>query len=92
MSVWTEREERLVTLQARAERRRKRRKATLTVVGYFAPPFGTTPKVERWSALHREADTLARKLWQARVEEGTRRMALAFNDERQVATVVEVEP
>lgn len=78
MSIWTEQEERLVTLQARAERRRKRRHATLQAVLSISR---NPTRIERWRAFHREADTLARKLWQLRVEEGTRRMALRFRED-----------
>jgi hypothetical protein len=79
--VRSAREERLIALQARAERRRKRRRAMLVVTEMFANGK-STPKVEMRRDLHREADTLARILWQERVKAGVVRWAADDKNQR----------
>jgi hypothetical protein len=74
----TEREERLLALEVRAERRRKRRKAT----AFVAYGFGRDERGALWTALAREADALRTRLWVARVEAGAERWREQYRREQ----------
>lgn len=65
------REVRLLTLEQRADKRRRRRNAAWHV----ACGFERRERAVYWLALRREADALLSRLWLARVEAGTRRWA-----------------
>jgi hypothetical protein len=65
------REERLLTLEQRAEKRRRRRKVNF----HIAAGFGRNERAAMWLRLMREADHLETRLWMARVEAGTVRWA-----------------
>lgn len=81
----TPREERLLRIEERSAKRIKRRRVLFTI----AWGFEDKAKANRYADLTTEALSLHSRLWNARVEAGTRRWALAFDDARQVATVVE---
>ena len=78
----TPREERLLALELRAERRRKRRK----VMFHIACGLDRMERARWWLSLMREADRLEVRLWQARVEAGTRRWQADDANQRLVAT------
>lgn len=76
------REERLLRIEERSMRRIKRRR----VLRAIARGFNDSDAEARYAALVAEADNLARRAWQARVEAGTRRWAA--DDAAQVLRVV----
>jgi hypothetical protein len=77
----TPREERLLSLEQRAEKRRKRRK----VMWHIAAGFNKHERAAYWLRLMREADRLETRLWMARVEAGTVRWAADDRNQRFVA-------
>lgn len=79
----TPREERLLALELRAERRRKRR----NVMFHIAAGFDRKERAALWLHLTREADRLEVRLWQARVEAGVRRWR--FDNENQCLAAIE---
>lgn len=77
------REERLIGIEVRAERKVR----SLRVMALIAQGFGNDAKANAYTEAARTFARLQRAAWLARVEAGTRRWA--FDDARQVATVVE---